>query len=172
MPRCNPRKSFNTNLNYNWLLFYLCIPDSVDLRTKRKAFDLVMAVRRLEEEKRILVAEMHKHWKCLCTRADTLKLMSSQHANMTSGMYLSYLSYTWHTLQYIGKFLINKKLNLFLRVRWDVGPASRWDPRSAELDVEELASKQQHGKACKELLCSSSDWKRDQLWQWFSGRYL
>ncbi|XP_030278048.1 uncharacterized protein LOC115584637 [Sparus aurata] len=66
--------------------------DSVDLRTKRKAFDLVMAVRRLEEEKRILVAEMHKHWKCLCTRADTLKLMSSQLANMTSGE-------TWGLLQ-------------------------------------------------------------------------
>ncbi|XP_058629943.1 uncharacterized protein LOC131539389 [Onychostoma macrolepis] len=45
--------------------------DSVDLRTKRKAFDIVMAVRRLEEEKRILIAEMNKHWKSLCTRADT-----------------------------------------------------------------------------------------------------
>ncbi|KAF1371414.1 hypothetical protein PFLUV_G00278570, partial [Perca fluviatilis] len=41
-----------------------------DLRTKRKAFDTVMAVRRLEEEKRILIAEMNKHWKSLCTRAD------------------------------------------------------------------------------------------------------
>ncbi|XP_042607829.1 uncharacterized protein LOC122142195 [Cyprinus carpio] len=46
---------------------------SVDLSTKRKAFDIVMAVRRLEEEKRILIAEMNKHWKSLCTRADTLK---------------------------------------------------------------------------------------------------
>ena len=72
-------------------MFHLCISDSVDLRTKRKAFDIVMAVRRLEEEKRILIAEMNKHWKSLCTRADTLK--SSQLSNVTSGMYLLYLAY-------------------------------------------------------------------------------
>ncbi|ROI93617.1 hypothetical protein DPX16_3287 [Anabarilius grahami] len=59
--------------------------DSVDLRTKRKAFDIVMAVRRLEEEKKILIAEMNKHWKSLCTRADTLKQMSSKLSNVTSG---------------------------------------------------------------------------------------
>ncbi|KAF1394377.1 hypothetical protein PFLUV_G00026530 [Perca fluviatilis] len=63
-----------------------------DLRTKRKAFDTVMAVRRLEEEKRILIAEMNKHWKSLCTRADTLKQMSSQLSNVTSGE-------TWGLLQ-------------------------------------------------------------------------
>ncbi|XP_077093872.1 uncharacterized protein LOC143745629 [Siphateles boraxobius] len=63
----------------------LVASDSVDLRTKRKAFDIVMAVRRLEEEKRILIAEMNKHWKSLCTRADTLKQMSSQLSNVTSG---------------------------------------------------------------------------------------
>lgn len=74
-------------------MFHLCIPDSVDLRTKRKAFDIVMAVRRLEEEKRILIAEMNKHWKSLCSRADTLKQMSSQLSNVTSGMYLLYLAY-------------------------------------------------------------------------------
>lgn len=50
--------------------------DSVDLRTKRKAFDSVMAIRRLEEEKKIVVAEMAKHWKSLSTRADTLNEMS------------------------------------------------------------------------------------------------
>lgn len=74
-------------------MFHLCIPDSVDLRTKRKAFDIVMAVRRLEEEKRILIAEMNKHWKSLCSRADTLKQMSSKLSNVTSGMYLLYLAY-------------------------------------------------------------------------------
>ena len=74
-------------------MFHLCIPDSVDLRTKRKAFDIVMAVRRLEEEKRILIAEMNKHWKSLCSRADTPKQMSSKLSNVTSGMYLLYLAY-------------------------------------------------------------------------------
>ena len=42
-----------------------CISDSVDLKTKRKAFDTVMAVRRHEEEKKILVKEMNHHWKYL-----------------------------------------------------------------------------------------------------------
>ncbi|XP_067246855.1 uncharacterized protein [Chanodichthys erythropterus] len=44
--------------------------DSVDLRTKRRAFDIIMSVRRLEEELKILVAEMDHHWKSLSTRAD------------------------------------------------------------------------------------------------------
>ncbi|XDV21836.1 hypothetical protein PO909_026856 [Leuciscus waleckii] len=52
--------------------------DTVDLKTKRKAFDVVMAIRRLEEEKKIVLSEMAKHWKSLSTRADTLKEMSCQ----------------------------------------------------------------------------------------------
>lgn len=35
-----------------------------------------MAVRRLEEEKEILVREMNHHWKSLSTRTDTLKELS------------------------------------------------------------------------------------------------
>ncbi|KAJ4931160.1 hypothetical protein JOQ06_025458 [Pogonophryne albipinna] len=51
--------------------------DSFDLRTKRRAFDLVMAVKRLEEEeKKILVPEMNHHWKVLSTRSDSLKELS------------------------------------------------------------------------------------------------
>ncbi|XP_033984221.1 uncharacterized protein LOC117480849 [Trematomus bernacchii] len=50
--------------------------DSFDLRTKRRAFDLVMAVKRLQEEKKILVTEMNQHWKVLSTRSDSLKEMS------------------------------------------------------------------------------------------------
>lgn len=59
-------------------MFHNCIPDTVDLKTKRKAFDVVMAIRRLEEEKKIVLSEMAKHWKSLSTRADTLKEMSCQ----------------------------------------------------------------------------------------------
>ncbi|CAM4570299.1 unnamed protein product [Leuciscus chuanchicus] len=66
--------------------------ETVDLRTKRKVFDIVMDIRRLEEEKRFLIAEMNKHWKSLCTHADTLKQMSSQLSNVTSGE-------TWGLLQ-------------------------------------------------------------------------
>lgn len=61
---------------YNCLIFHNCIPDAVDLKTKRKAFDVVMAI--LEEEKKIVLSEMAKHWKYLSTRADTLKEMSCQ----------------------------------------------------------------------------------------------
>ncbi|KAK1899177.1 Autophagy-related protein 2 [Dissostichus eleginoides] len=50
--------------------------DSFDLRTKRRAFDLVMAVKRLEEGKKILVTEMNHHWKVLSTRSDSLKELS------------------------------------------------------------------------------------------------
>lgn len=66
------------NHTYNLLIFHNCIPDAVDLKIKRKAFDVVMAIRRLEEEKKIVLSEMAKHWKSLSTRADTLKEMSSQ----------------------------------------------------------------------------------------------
>ncbi|KTG05832.1 hypothetical protein cypCar_00040498, partial [Cyprinus carpio] len=52
--------------------------DAVDLKIKRNAFDVVMAIRRLEEEKKIVLSEMAKHWKSLSTRADTLKEMSCQ----------------------------------------------------------------------------------------------
>ena len=67
-----------------------CIPETVDLRTKRKAFDIVMAVRRLEEEKKILVTEMNHHWKCLSTRADGLAKLSCIVSEPMKGMYCHY----------------------------------------------------------------------------------
>ncbi|KAI4799985.1 hypothetical protein KUCAC02_016523 [Chaenocephalus aceratus] len=51
--------------------------DSVDLKTKRRAFDIVNAIRRLqEEEKKIVVIEMDHHWRALQTRGDGLKELS------------------------------------------------------------------------------------------------
>ncbi|XP_032441861.1 uncharacterized protein LOC116734515 isoform X3 [Xiphophorus hellerii] len=47
--------------------------DSVSLATKRRAFDGIMTVKRLEEEKRILVGEMDRHWKSLSSYEDALK---------------------------------------------------------------------------------------------------
>ncbi|KAI9520073.1 hypothetical protein NQZ68_021792 [Dissostichus eleginoides] len=49
---------------------------SVDLKTKRKAFDIIMAIRRLQEENKIVVTEMDHHWKALKARADSLKELS------------------------------------------------------------------------------------------------
>lgn len=57
--------------------------DSVDLRTKRKAFDIIMSLRRLQEEQKILVAEMDNHWKYLSTRAGTLRELSCLFASET-----------------------------------------------------------------------------------------
>ncbi|XP_070406340.1 uncharacterized protein [Nothobranchius furzeri] len=54
---------------------------SVDLRTKRRAFDLVMAVKRLQEEKKILMAEMNQHWKYLLHQMDSLKELSEEVSN-------------------------------------------------------------------------------------------
>ncbi|XP_025764238.1 uncharacterized protein LOC109202996 [Oreochromis niloticus] len=50
--------------------------DSVSLTTKRRAFDIIMAIRRLEEEKKIVVREMDHHWKSLSKYDDTLKELS------------------------------------------------------------------------------------------------
>ncbi|GAA6101420.1 uncharacterized protein LOC124379646 isoform X1 [Tachysurus ichikawai] len=50
--------------------------DTVDLRIKRKAFDIIMSLRRLQEEQKIVVAEMNQHWKYLSTRAETLRELS------------------------------------------------------------------------------------------------
>ncbi|XP_024659438.2 uncharacterized protein LOC112435300 isoform X3 [Maylandia zebra] len=50
--------------------------DSVSLTTKRRAFDIIMAIRRLEEEKKILVTEMDHHWKSLSKYDDILKELS------------------------------------------------------------------------------------------------
>ncbi|GAA6077717.1 uncharacterized protein LOC124379646 isoform X1, partial [Tachysurus ichikawai] len=44
--------------------------DTVDLRTKRKAFDIIMSLRRLQEEQKIVVAEMNQHWKYLISCRD------------------------------------------------------------------------------------------------------
>ncbi|XP_058638228.1 uncharacterized protein LOC131544180 [Onychostoma macrolepis] len=57
--------------------------DSVDLRTKRKAFNIIMSLRRLQEEQKILVAEMDNHWKYLSTRAGTLRELSCLFASET-----------------------------------------------------------------------------------------
>ncbi|KAL1278904.1 hypothetical protein QQF64_025577 [Cirrhinus molitorella] len=57
--------------------------DSVDLKTKRRAFDIIMSVRRLQEEQKILVAEMDNHWKYLSARANSLRELSCLFASDT-----------------------------------------------------------------------------------------
>ncbi|KAF3837862.1 hypothetical protein F7725_009630, partial [Dissostichus mawsoni] len=50
--------------------------DSVDLKPKRRAFDIVNAIRRLQEEKKIVLIEKDHHWRALQTRGDGLKELS------------------------------------------------------------------------------------------------
>lgn len=50
---------------------------AADLRTKRKVFEKVMAVRRLREEEMILCREMQHHWTVLRMRSVVLGTISS-----------------------------------------------------------------------------------------------
>ena len=97
------------------IFVHLRIPDSVDLRTKRRAFDLVMSVRRLEEEKIIVVTEMNQHWKALCNQANSLREMSSQLSNEAASKYLTFAFAFTAKLQYITT--VSNKGSSFLRVR-------------------------------------------------------
>ncbi|KAK1887141.1 Parafibromin [Dissostichus eleginoides] len=56
--------------------------DSVDLKTKRRAFDILNAIRRLQEEKKIVLIEMDHHWRALQTRGDGLKELSCLLSNL------------------------------------------------------------------------------------------
>ena len=56
--------------------FHVCISGSVDFSTKKEVFVQCMAVRRLQEEKSILVREMRQHWDALKSRASVLSEFS------------------------------------------------------------------------------------------------
>lgn len=73
----------------------------------------MMSVRRLEEEKIIVVTEMNQHWKALCNQANSLREMSSQLSNEAASMYLTF-AFT-AKLQYITT--VSNKGSSFLRVR-------------------------------------------------------
>ncbi|XP_066504235.1 uncharacterized protein [Hoplias malabaricus] len=66
-----------------------CESESTDLLTKRRVFDKVMAVRRLQEEERVLCAEMMQHWRALITQALKLEELSR---DIASGSVLLHLS--------------------------------------------------------------------------------
>jgi hypothetical protein len=87
------------------------------LKTKRKAFDVVMAIRRLEEERKIVIAEMAKHWKSLSTRADTLKEMSCRFSSEPlQSTYLSNMLeyYTVHCYAYFFPEISNVAVIFFV----------------------------------------------------------
>lgn len=51
--------------------------DAVDFLTKKKFFDKVMHIQRLEEELVILAREVRQHWEFLKRREQTLSCLSS-----------------------------------------------------------------------------------------------
>ena len=102
---------------YELMFFYKCFSDSVDLRTKRRAFDLVMAGKRIQEEKMILQREMNQHWRSLGNRADSLKELSCLVSRATTElMFLTCITfmYTSKTGDHFTNtgFLITFKIHL------------------------------------------------------------
>ena len=120
---------------YELMFFYKCFSDSVDLRTKRRAFDLVMAGKRIQEEKIILQREMNQHWRSLGNRADSLKELSCLVSRATTElMFLTCITfmYTSKTGDHFTNtgFLITFKIHLgaLLRKGWLV--YSAWSKRN------------------------------------------
>ncbi|XP_032391834.1 uncharacterized protein LOC116701895 [Etheostoma spectabile] len=58
---------------------------AVDFSTKKEVFDRVMAVRRLQEEKKILVKEIKQHWDSLKSHARVLSEWSFHQSENTQG---------------------------------------------------------------------------------------
>lgn len=53
--------------------------------------DLIMSLRRLQEEKKILITEMKNHWNSLSARGDSLQQLSCLVSGATvQGMYLQF----------------------------------------------------------------------------------
>lgn len=154
-----------------------CFLDFVDLRTKRRAFDIVMAVRRLQE-KEILVMEMNHHWKSLSTPGDSVKELSclvsrATVQSMYSKCYIErmYISVTDDKVTNTGFIYI-----FIIHLRFTVGPKWRRVERSAEHHPKKAARHQRHDGYCEIQLPASFDWSRDHqllaqcfrwlFWQW------
>ncbi len=55
-----------------------CISESVPFLTKRKVFDRVMAMRRLQEEKSLICKEMQQHWMVLTHKMSKLEALINE----------------------------------------------------------------------------------------------
>lgn len=55
-----------------------CISESVPFLTKRKVFDRVMAMRRLQEEKSLICKEMQQHWMVLTHKTSKLEALINE----------------------------------------------------------------------------------------------
>lgn len=63
-------------MQWSFPSIYVCVTGTVDFSTKKEVFDRVMAVRRLQEEKKILVKEIKQHWDSLKAHASVLSELS------------------------------------------------------------------------------------------------
>lgn len=162
----SPRWAFN-RLFQCWpsiheLLFcYKCFPDSVDLRTKRRAFDLIMSLRRLQEEKKILITEMKNHWNSLSARGDSLQQLSCLVSGATvQGMYLQFYR---ARLQICDDEVTNTDLYyLAIHHRFSMEPKWGWHERSAEPHQKKAAEHQGHECWCEKEIFENFARSRDQ----------
>ena len=163
---------------YEWKSFHKCFTDSVDLRTKRRVFDGVMAERRLREEKKILVLEMNRHWRSLTLRGDSLKELIC--STTMPGIILDFTSHEC-THQWLMKKVTNA--GLVLCSRFTVGFDCGRNERSAEHRQTEAASCPGNDGFGETMLPQSFDWSGERpsnlfrcvfrqwlwLWPWGSG---
>ncbi|XP_035528808.1 uncharacterized protein LOC118336301 [Morone saxatilis] len=85
---------------------------SADFSTKKEVFDRVMGVRRLQEEKKILVKEMKQHWESLKAHARVLSELSQHQSEDTIQRHLTEKATKGHTC-------------LILRKQWEMRELQR-----------------------------------------------
>ncbi|XP_032364155.1 uncharacterized protein LOC116678296 [Etheostoma spectabile] len=85
---------------------------SADFSTKKEVFDRVMGVRRLQEDKKILVKEMKQHWESLKAHARVLSELSQHQSEDTIQRHLTEKATKGHTC-------------LILRKQWEMRELQR-----------------------------------------------
>ncbi len=74
-----------------------CISESVPFLTKRKVFDRVMAMRRLQEEKIIICKEMQQHWMVLTHKMSKLEALINEISSKCTKVFIYNMLTNLHT---------------------------------------------------------------------------
>lgn len=124
------------------IILCTCFPDSVDMKTKRKAFDLVMAIRRLERGAEALAVSVHPDRLI----KPTLLLPFHRHLEQYVQLYSVMLDVRMDFLMQALSFFI------YMCLRWTFGSGGRSHEGSSEHHSEKGEESRQHDGACKALL--------------------
>ncbi len=74
-----------------------CISESVPFLTKRKVFDRVMAMRRLQEEKSLICKEMQQHWMVLTHKTSKLEALINEISSKCKKVFIYNILTNLHT---------------------------------------------------------------------------